>query len=368
MLHIIADDVPANNTIWVLGDAILADAAGHYNFFKRKRDLCETESLANPLYMETMYAIRIISPGVYTAKQAKNTPNLILNSLVDTLNTKAKVPHTLVIMMNDNRFWNNSDLLTHQMERIIARFLKEIRRIIEARNLSLPPRAVNWDYPRIFITKALPLPNNMTKPYPRGFKANRKAYNKVLEQAEAQHNFKLINLSEFTSENDNKFFVGDGTISQCGHRNLWISISDAIHKSDNQIRINLNKVKAKQLAAQIGSNISPKETSSDLEMSDVEYINTSRDNPPKPPKPAKRALIQDFNNSDHHGNFTSSPASVASEYFTAANKQERRAHLGNQPTHHKHGHQCYHHKPSFRGKRKHKGKQNWRNPNQNWHF
>lgn len=168
----ITDNVPANNTIWVLGDALLKEAAGHYSYFKKKKGEQKSADL-QPLYMESMYAIRMVMSGIYTAKQAKNIPSIILNSLEDTLNVKAKVPHTLVILINNSRFWNDADLLQYQMDRILKRFFKEIARIIEDRNLSLPPRAVNWDYPRIFITKALPLPNNMSKPYPKGFKANR---------------------------------------------------------------------------------------------------------------------------------------------------------------------------------------------------
>lgn len=98
-----ADDVPANNTIWVIGDALLTEAAGHYNIFKRKKgDKKDSTSDSHILYMESMYAIRLIPSGIYTAQQAHNMPNLLLNSLVDTLNVKAKVPHTLVIIINDH--------------------------------------------------------------------------------------------------------------------------------------------------------------------------------------------------------------------------------------------------------------------------
>lgn len=275
-----------------------------------------------------MYAIRIISPGLYTAHQAKNIPNIILNSLVDTLNSKAKIPHTMILVINDAKFWNHGDFLLYQMERIIARFLKEIRRIIEARNLSLPPKAVNWDYPRIFLTRALPLPNNMTKPYPKGFKPNRRRYNKLILRGEVQHNYRSINLPDFTCGNENKFFSKDGSITQKGYQYLWIAISDAIHKADNQDRITLNKIRAKQLAAQINiSNKEMKEIHGGMDdVSDAETLaeKLQDDAEPVPPvqhrdRPAKRALIDDFNNCTTITQ-VDSPGSSISAYYTAKHK------------------------------------------------
>lgn len=377
--YLILDDVPANNTIWVLGDCILTEAAGHYNYFKKLKDSNGPESISKQLYMETMYAIRIIPPGLYTHKQARNIPNLILNSLVDTLNTKAKVPHTLVIMMNDYRFWNDMNILTHQMDRLIFRFLKEIRRIVESRNLSLPPRAVNWDYPRIFLTRALPLPNNMSTPYPKGFKANRRKFNRLLLKFEEDLNYKSINMPDFACENENQFFTENGGITQKGYRNIWSTISDAIHKSDNQTRINLNKAKAKQLSAQITVTKSEMRDINDpfkdeSDISDIEYIDDHQE--PKI-KSTKRALLQEFDSSDTtkqvvkckpKQNYYHSPSSTVSEYFTVDNSTSR------QPDHprdhsrfyHKPRNDHYHHKPYNRKKRLHKRPSNWRNQPQNW--
>lgn len=272
-----------------------------------------------------MYAIRIISPGVYTNKQAKNIPNIVLNSLVDTLNVKAKVPHTLIIILNDHRFWNDSNMLKYQMERILARFFKEIRRIAEARNNSLPPRAVNWDYPRIFVTKALPLPNNLPS-YPRGFKANRAEFNMLLQQGEQQHNYKSIALPEFTCDNEHNLFNKYGSLTQKGYRTLWITISDAVHRSDNLTRININKAKAKQLSAQITltkSELNDDDQSEDS-LSGIQYLGDNTHRNAREPKPTKRALINDFNAQSRltEDDDTDSPTSVISEFYTIQHKQQ----------------------------------------------
>lgn len=353
-----ADNVPANHTIWILGDSVLTDAASQYNYFKKKKDSSEASAdwnQQNHLYMENMYAIRIVSPGVYTARQAKNTPNIVLNDFVDTLNIKAKVPHTLVILMNDYRFWNDANLLTHQMERILSRFLKEIRRIAEDRNNSLPPRAVNWGYPRVFITKALPLPNNMAKPYPKNFKANRHNFNKLLQRGQALDNYTVINLPEFTSENENQLFTKEGGITKKGYRSLWIAVSDAIHRADNLDRINRNKAKAKQLSAQISLTT---EELNDGNISDVESL----DSMPvtcSSFKPAKRALLHEFNsaNQEQSPYQQKSPASAISEYYTRPNKtapdRQHVHHINNRKQQNQH----------FPGKGKRHCKNNWRNPN-----
>lgn len=350
--RLITDDVPANHTIWVLGDSLLTEAAGHYNFFKKRKDLSLPTS-QQQLYMETMYAIRLISPGIYTAKQAKNVPNIILNHLVDTLNVKAKVPHTLIIMINDYRFWNDSNLLASQMERIIARFIKEIRRIAEARNNSLPPRAVNWNYPRIFITKALPLPNNMCKPYPKGFKANRRKFNKLLLRGEQENAYKTINLPDFTCENENNLFHKDGSITKAGYRAVWLSVSDAIHKADNQDRINMNKAKAKQISSQIIlTNDELKNEQNDGDISDIESLDDDTAFIPRKPSTAKRALIDEFDavtQKRHHSgrDRTDWHSNERGDHYPTTNR-----HQGHQ------GHQLQH-----LLKRKRQQKNNWRNPN-----
>lgn len=315
-----------------------------------------------------MYAIRLVSSGVYTAKQAKNIPNIILNSLVDTLNVKAKVPHTLVLLINDSRFWNNTDILEYQMERLLMKFIKEIRRIIEARNLSLPPRAVNWDYPRIFITRALPLPNNMTKPYPKGFKGNRKTYNQLIQKGELVHNYRSIHFAEFTSDNANHFFAPDGTITRLGHLNIWATVSDAINKADNQDRIRQNKAKAKQLAMQVSITQSELQqidhdvlddtTDSDVELLDdnkqqFEHHDEARvpDNYRK--RPIKRALLTEFNKLDSKIYSGDLPTNTHSNKSSTQGNHPRHHNIGYPPRgggHHRGGRGKHFHKVGWRNK------------------
>lgn len=353
---------------------MLTDAAMHYNALKKTKD--QISEGMHQWYMETMYSIRLIPPGLYTALQAKNLPNVILNALVDTLNIKAKVPHTLIIVINDYKFWNDAELLTYQMDRILYRFIKEIKRIAEARNTSLPPRAVNWEYPRLFITRALPLPNNMTKPYPKGFKPNRRRYNRLLQKGAEQNLFRTINFPEFTCDNENKLFKPDGSISYQGYTQFWITISDAVHKADNQDRINFNKMRAKQLSAQISLTKGDIHSSNEEDLSDIEILPEEQKDQQsgKLKQGTKRALLDDFDACKEKKIITtkytdSSPDSTITEYYTSHKSTGQAGY--NAQNHHKfHGKgkgkadiniNPGHHKYSgHRGKRKLSHKNNWR--------
>lgn len=331
----------------------------HYSASKKSR-----ENDSQQFYIESMYAIRLVPPGLYTNTQAKNMPNIILNALVDTLNIKAKVPHTIVIIINDHRFWNDADLLTYQMERILHRFIKEIKRIAEARNTSLPPRAVNWNYPRLFLTRALPLPNNMTRPYPKGFKPNRRRYNRLLQKSEDHCRYTTINFPEFTCDNDNKLFEQDGSISNKGYTQLWATISDAVHKADNQERINMNRARAKQLSAQI--TLTKEEMKHPFKSeantwSDIDALPDDGQKATLTKRGAKRGLLEDFDACgkkkiirNNRPDPDSSPDSTISEYFTSCSQRHHhKSHgQGNSP--------CTHYKRTTQGKKKCSFKNNWR--------
>lgn len=127
--------------------------------------------------------------------------------------------------------------------------MKEFNKIIDARKYALDDKAVNWDYPRLFIKRPLPLPSNLpSHNYPAGFRSNRRKYNKLLDKAKEYGKFSIMNLGSFNSQNKNQLFNKNGSISDKGFEQFWIEISDTIKKDDDQTRIMANKLKAKQLA------------------------------------------------------------------------------------------------------------------------
>lgn len=97
------------------------EAGGYYESLKkslREQKLDEGANSDNRLYIDRHYAVRIISPGIYNHQ---NIPLVILENLVETLNHTAKVPHTIVLAMNDRKFWNDKVLLNKEMAWILKK-------------------------------------------------------------------------------------------------------------------------------------------------------------------------------------------------------------------------------------------------------
>lgn len=278
--------------VWILGDNLLNDAAGHYQKYKPKPgDGWDNVSL----YLEKAYAVKRITPGSYYCDSSKpfNSPALILHSYISALNEplNAKIPDVIVILWNDYRFWNSADLLKKQMTKVIHKFIKELKKITEIRNYDLPQKAANWDNPRIFINKPLPLPNNMTTKYPPSFKSNRRRFCKLLHKGSVKDGYTLLSFEEFTSDNANKFFHQNGTIAEEGYNHIWSVVSDTIHKNDKHLAKIARKVKAKELAT------IPEAQSTDCDESDMDGIwNADSENstPTTKQSPARRSLLSDF--------------------------------------------------------------------------
>lgn len=131
----------------------------------------------------------------------------------------------------------------------MEKFLKELHKIIDARKYALDNKAVNWDYPRFFITRPIPLPNNLPKElYPTGFRSNRRKFNKIIDKVKEEGKYNIINLAGFTSQNKDKLLRQDGSVSEKGYEQFWIELSDSIQKDDEKARTITNKLKAKQLS------------------------------------------------------------------------------------------------------------------------
>lgn len=265
--------MPANKTIWILGDALLREAAGHYQALKKElKSERGNNGLDNRIHIDKNYAVKIASPGMY---MGNNVLAIILDSLVDMLNANPKIPHTMIIVLNDKKFWNDKDLLSKQMDRLLTKFLKELHKILDLRKYALDEKAVDWDCPRLFLTRPLPLPNNLAKEsYPTGFRSNRRKFNKILDKSTKQGNYSIINLAGFTSQNKEKLFDLNGKISEKGLRQFWIEISSAIQLDDETQRIAANKLKAKKMAMTIQAELLDE---NDSDLSDTEKVSDKGD-------------------------------------------------------------------------------------------
>lgn len=134
-------------------------------------------------------------------------------------------------------------------------------------------------------------------------------------------------------------FNSKGKLTDRGYRQFWIAISDAIHKNDNMNRINENKIRAKNFAAQIPLTTEEIcDDISDSDISDVELLNN--DNPQEIIKTKqhgkiKRDLLPEFQECVQHqlakSNMPRSNQSNDSEYSEYFTVNSRHKHM-NQPT------------------------------------
>lgn len=310
-----------------MGDSLIQDAGGHYEKIKKCLKEEKTDNTDNRMYMDKHYAVKIFSPGIY---EGNNIPAVILESLVEALNHNAKVPHTIIVAWNDKKFWNNKDLLKSQMKWIIKKFFKEFQKILDERKYALDDKAVNWDYPRLMVTRPLPLPSNLpSEHYPKGFRSNRRKFNKILDQdLKENRKYSIINLAGFTSQNKEKFFNINGQISEKGYDHFWREINDAVHSDDDKTRVLANKLKAKKLAQELSDELMLSEDS------DTELTASTVKHPVKqnPAPAARKSLRQKFDASEEQ---CDSPSQ-------ARNNDDRRVNRTNLIKHHKPAQRQFH--------------------------
>lgn len=312
MLAFLPGNVPANKAIWVLGDRILNEAAGHYQKFKPKPgEILDDTSL----YLERKYDLKRLTPGMYGHDISKplNVPAIIMENFVDALNlpVNEKVPDTIVILWNDHRFWNDELFLQNNMSKILHKFIKEIRKISEIRNFALPEKAANWDNPRLFITRPLPMPNGFAK-YPPHFKSNRRKLLKLLHKSSKREGFTAVNFDEFSCDNKNGYFNSDGTIAEEGYNYIWMSISNKIQEADREKEKLCRKLKAKQLAG--NNNVDNKRSSdSPYQKFEIDGVwNTQAQGHINKQSPARRSL--DFTSQEPNANAKKTTVSAQSHH------------------------------------------------------
>lgn len=318
--------MPANKTVWVLGDKTLNEAAGHYQKFKPKPGEIVDDTT---LYLERQYDLKRIPPGIYSYDKDKpfNAPALIMDNFVDTLNlpNNPKVPDTVVILWNDYHFWNDEIILQNNMVKVLHKFIKEIRKVAEIRNFALPEKAANWDNPRIFVTRPLPLPNGLGR-YPANFKANRRKFLKLLHKGSKRDGYTTINFDEFSCENKNKYFNTNGTISDDGYNYIWMAISNKIQEIDKEQDKLRRRIKAKQLAScdnKVKEDL-PKQQQQDIE--GVWDPKVHKDT--KKQSPARRVL--DFDSMQPHHSMTEKDSSKKQ-----SQQSDTSSHTKRWNTHHK---------------------------------
>lgn len=157
---------------------------------------------------------------------SSNSVEIILNSLIGALNNRPKLPHTIVVMLGDTKFWCDAQTLKFTMDTIIKSMLKEIKRIVQIRQRDLPLKAVGQD-PAIFFVKLNWKPEKALESvssYPK----KRRTFNKLLDSIVRPRGGNTILLHEINGMLDEQLFLSHGDLSEKGYRQIWQSLSEAL--------------------------------------------------------------------------------------------------------------------------------------------
>lgn len=211
--------VPANKEIWVIGDSYMTFLAQHIDFWKDNARLNPHEAL----YILHWFDVKAFPPH----STSTNAVEVILSSLIGALNNRPKLPEILVVMLGDVKFWCEPQALRFTMDSIIKVLLKELRRILQSRQNDLPVKAQKEE-PRLFFVKLNWKPDkaiDSVSCYPK----KRRTFNKLLDTMVRPRGVNTILLHDINDKIDPDLFLGHGALSQKGYRQVWASLSEALH-------------------------------------------------------------------------------------------------------------------------------------------
>lgn len=198
-------------------------AAQHLEYWKEKA----RRDLHKALHILRWYDVKAFIPQSTSA----NAVEVILSTLVAGLNNRPKLPDVIIVMLGDVKFWCEPQALRFTMDTIIKSLLKELRQIIQARQKDLPVKANGKD-PTLFFVKLNWKPEKALDSvsfYPK----KRRTFNKLLDSIVRPRGCSTILLHEINGKLDQNLFLSHGELSERGYRQVWSSLSEAIHDFEN---------------------------------------------------------------------------------------------------------------------------------------
>lgn len=187
---------------------------------------------AAALYMLKYYGVTPFPPSRNASGNAVKT---VLDTLLHAFEEKPVPPHTLVVLLDDNSFWCDDQLMPNTrdkpMYRVLNAMMLEIRRIIEKRNRQLPIRCVPEYTTRLFVTKLTFRPDD-AQGIPQNFRVKRREFNKLLDLVADNKEVRTITLDEITPKVNNAFFLAHGALSNKGYNQIWLSLNNAVEDID----------------------------------------------------------------------------------------------------------------------------------------
>lgn len=258
--------VPANREIWVIGDQQMTLVAQHLDYWKE----CAQKNPHDTIHMLRWYDVKAFP----SQSASTNAVEVVLYSLIGALNTRPKLPQIIVVMLGDVKFWCESQALKFTMDSILMILLREIKRIVEARQQDLPVKAVGPD-PAIFFVKLLWKPEKAIDSV-SGYPQKRHTFNKLLDSIVRPRGANTITLHEINDRCDEDLFLTHGNLSEKGYRQIWKSLSEAIGDFEQ-----IGKQKRKVFAPLDKHRVTNFEVDSSIVSSEEEFLQepTRQDTP-----------------------------------------------------------------------------------------
>lgn len=215
--------MPANREIWVIGDKLMIFVSQHLEYWKE----LTRKDPHQALHILRWYDVKAFPPHT----TSNNAVEVILNSLVGVLNNRPKLPHIIIVMLGDVKFWCDQQALKFTMDTIIKSLIKEIKRVVETRQRDLPLKVIGPD-PPIFFVKLNWKPENALHSVPL-YPKQRRTFNKLLDSMVRPRGGNTITLHKINDKFDKDLFLGHGDLSEKGYRQIWKSLSEAIEDFEN---------------------------------------------------------------------------------------------------------------------------------------
>lgn len=201
---------------------MLDDAAPKLDLMKAEED--------NKLFIHEHYKVQAFPEG--HGKYAQNNPyTKICDNLIEAFNNYPdQMPYIIVILLG-NVYAHDDVFVDYEFREFIANLLNRLEKVIQDKKDQMPKFAKAQKEPKVLFMRLLPKPAYALRNVEK-FKATRKRANNIIESATTSRGMQFINADEINCS-QKCLFTKQGHLSEDGFERMWVSISDAVLRIEN---------------------------------------------------------------------------------------------------------------------------------------
>ena len=225
-----SENVQAIYDVWFVGDQFFREVFPTLQSLKRRAKVQKI----NPPYLYEYYNIF----GYYSLMSSANKRCIahLFNAIVTGLNTRQRLPHLIVIMI-DKDIIEDVGIFDHLAEDIIAKnigwLFKQIEIMIRCRRMELSdkkPGVVYSNDPRVVLVDMIPRPHVFPQnSIMQGVMSMQQKFNSVLSDAADHFGFHRLYIECCSSEYQ---FDRMGNLNVQGQEDMWKEINALLEKFD----------------------------------------------------------------------------------------------------------------------------------------